>query len=228
MANNIEETLLHYISNYSDKSVAVIGSIDKEATRPYKAQLARLGGKFNMRLKDDRSDERVPGWIFSSKTAEDNDLLKFIDDVNSGEIEGDSSGEDQSKKKFEKKEVSSNKIPIKKSIKSSAPSASPIDVKVTPEDFEAIRRKKKNSIIIHLDASSSLGITPGYWFNLVEHDESEPDDNLVRLKKTAIMVIISNNYRIMDDMIDFGDIVRSVNLPKENEDHEGNWVVLRF
>jgi hypothetical protein len=57
------------LENYSERAVAIFGD-----TKPFKDQLLALGGKFNENLR--RGDEKVAGWIFPAKRAEE--LERFI------------------------------------------------------------------------------------------------------------------------------------------------------
>lgn len=66
--------------DYSDKSFIVFGN----ATKTYKQQLAELGGKFNMYLKERPGFPGGAGWIFFTKNK--GLVYKFLNQVNSGEI----------------------------------------------------------------------------------------------------------------------------------------------
>lgn len=67
---------------YSDKSVAVFGRTDPEATKHYKEHLKQLGGKFNLFLK--YHNESRPGWIFSNKKADQ--VKQLVKSINIGVI----------------------------------------------------------------------------------------------------------------------------------------------
>lgn len=258
-----EETILHLIRDYTEKSDAVIGAVDREATRPFKAQLAKLGGKFNMSLKDDRSGERTPGWIFSIKASDEADLQGFVDRVNSGEIEGDSSGGERpergernsgrrnSGKRSDRPERSERNYNVRRSnnkddeddvdhrkkketvMKKQKEPETPqsIDVKVSPADFESIRRKKKSSVMIYVN--KKISIVPGYSFNLVEYDTENPEeDNLIRLRKTTTMVVTSQRLKSIKDNIINDNTVISLDIPSDSgsdsDPAEGYWFVLYF
>lgn len=245
MADTTEK--LYYIKGYSERSDAVIGFCDREATRPFKAQLSRLGGKFNSSLRDDRSNERVPGWVFSSKSAGENNLEEFVQKVNSGEIEGDSSGDDvgsgrrlhydpsssassssaSSSSASSRSFVSSSRkkiIPIRKDpVPAVQQEKRSVDIKITPEDFQAIRKKTKNSVMTCFNSNPG-DIAPGYSFNLLEYDTNDQDeDNLIRLRKSAKMVILSTDKSMIDT------IIRDTTAVSLDVTEDGSfWVVLYF
>lgn len=229
--------ILYYIENYTERSDAVIGAVDREATRPFKAQLARLGGKFNGSLRDDRTNERVPGWIFSIKSSQDNNLKDFIDRVNSGEILGDSSGSEGSgERRYGRpsivRNVAEEEPPRRKKvipIKKEEPPVVTIDVKITPEDFEDVRKKRKSSVLIHTKGSIS-DIKPGYSFNFVEYDtDNQDEDNLIRLRKTAVMTTVSKSYDLIKGIL--GEkTVTSLDVPDTDQalPMDGYWLILHF
>jgi len=66
------------LQDYSEKSVAIFGN-----TKSFINKMKDLGGRFNPNLT--HNGEKTAGWIFSNKKKQD--LINFIQSVNSGEYE---------------------------------------------------------------------------------------------------------------------------------------------
>jgi hypothetical protein len=76
------------LQDYSEKSIAIFGN-----TKSFVNKLKDLGGRFNPNLT--HNGEKTVGWIFSNKKTQD--LINFIDSVNSGEYKPQEHSENNEK-----------------------------------------------------------------------------------------------------------------------------------
>lgn len=151
-----------YIADYSERAIALFGE-----TKPYKNKITELGGKFNLYLKVDNSEDRKPGWIFPKSKRKV--VEQLINDIDNGTVQPMSVEEE---KTYSKSNSSSS---------SSSSSSSTSIVSVSKQDFmnlltkvERLEQEVNNLKLMLNGSNTSVKSTPIKKQKIPEpSDESE-------------------------------------------------------